>query len=236
MSNEEILKRIADFVAVGDEEGAVEAVKEAFAAGIGAVDVLNNGAQIGMNKVGEDYSAGVAFLPELVLAGDTFSALLEIIFENMDSAESAANLRGKIVFGQAAGDVHDIGKNIVIALLAVNGFEVIDLGIDVPVKTFYEKAEALGADIIGVSSLLTTSMPYMKDTLQYFVDTDSRKKYRFIVGGGPVTPAYATEIGADGWGRTAFDCVNLCKRLAEAGGTPGGDAPILIDSGKDVIA
>jgi len=235
MSKQEILKRIADLVANGDEDGAVEAVKEALDAGISVKEVLNDGAQIGMNKVGDDYSAGEAFLPELVCAGDTFGRILNVIFDNTDGDESAANLRGKVVLGQAAGDVHDIGKNIVIALLAVNGFKVVDLGIDVPAKTFYEKAEEIGADIVGISSLLTTSMPYMKDTLQYFVDTGIRERYRFVVGGGPVTPTYATEIGADGWGRTAFDCVNLCKRLMEKDKIADKNL-ILIDNGKDVTA
>jgi trimethylamine corrinoid protein len=235
MSNKEILDRIADLVAQGNGEGAAEAVKEAFDAGISVTEVLNDGAQIGMNRVGDDYSEGRAFLPELVLAGDAFGLLLGVIFENMDEEEAAANMRGKVLIGQASGDVHDIGKNIVIALLAVNGFEVVDLGINVPVKTFYEKAEETKADIIGISSLLTTSMPFMKDTVQYFIDTGTREKYRFIVGGGPVTPEFASKIGANGWGRTAFDCVNLCKRLMDRD-EPAGPDPIFIDNGKDVNA
>lgn len=187
-----------------------------------------------MDVVSAQYSAGEAFLPELVLAGDAMSAVIEIIFENMSSEDAAASKKGVVVLGQAKGDVHDIGKNVVSALLAVNGFEVVDLGIDVEVKTFIEKAKEVNADIIGVSTLLTTSLPYLQDTLQYIKDTGNRDKYHFIVGGGPVTPEFAQKMGADGWSRTAFDCVEMCKKLV-AEGKPGQGETLLVDS-EEVVA
>ncbi len=229
MTNDEILKKLADLVAEGEEEEAVETVKEALAAGIPPLTVLNKGASAGMDVVSAQYSAGEAFLPELVLAGDAMSAVIEIIFENMSSEDAAASKQGVVVLGQAKGDVHDIGKNVVSALLAVNGFEVFDLGIDVEVKAFIEKAKEVNADIIGVSTLLTTSLPYLQDTLQYIKDTGNRDKYHFIVGGGPVTPEFAQQMGADGWSRTAFDCVEMCKELM-AKGHPGQGGTLLIDS------
>ena len=229
MANDEILKKLAALVAEGEEDDAVEAVKEALAAGIPPLTVLNEGASAGMDVVSAQYSAGEAFLPELVLAGDAMSAVIEIIFENMSSEDAAASKKGVVVLGQAKGDVHDIGKNVVSALLAVNGFEVVDLGIDVEVKTFIEKAKEVNADIIGVSTLLTTSLPYLQDTLQYIKDTGNRDKYHFIVGGGPVTPEFAQKMGADGWSRTAFDCVEMCKKLV-AEGKPGQGETLLVDS------
>lgn len=225
----DVLDRIRDLVAEGDEDGAVEAVKEAFAAGVDPITVLNEGAAKGMDIVSEQYSAGEAYLPELVLAGDAMSAVIEIIFENMSAEDAAASKQGTVVLGQAKGDVHDIGKNVVGALLAVNGFEVVDLGIDVAVKTFVEKAQEVNADIVGISTLLTTSLPYLSDTLQYIADTGNRDKYHFVVGGGPVTPEFAKEMGADGWSRTAFDCVEMCKQLM-AKGKPGTNGTLLIDS------
>ena len=226
---EELLKKISDLVAEGEGEDAVEAVKEAFAAGIDPLTILNEGAAAGMDIVSEQYSAGEAFLPELVLAGDAMSEVIEVIFANMSKEQAEASKKGVVVIGHAKGDVHDIGKNVVAALLAVNGFEVHDLGIDVPVKAFYDKAEEVNADIVAMSTLLTTSLPFLDDTVRYLVDTDTRSKYHFIVGGGPVTPEFAEKIGADGWSRNAFDCVELCGKLI-ARGNPGEGEIILVDS------
>ena len=229
MANEELLKKIADLVAEGEADDAVEAVKEAFAAGVDAVTVLNQGASKGMDVVSEQYSSGEAYLPELVLAGDAMSAVIEVIFANMSAEDAEKSKQGVVVIGQAKGDVHDIGKNVVSALLSVNGFEVHDIGIDASVKSFYEKAEEVNADIVGISTLLTTSLPYLSDTLQYLKDTNTRDKRFFIVGGGPVTPDYAKNIGADGWSRTAFDCVDMCKKLMAQGG-PGTHDTLIVDS------
>lgn len=226
---ETILKRISELVAEGEGDEAVEAVKEAFAAGLDPLVILNEGAAKGMDIVGEQYAAGEAFLPELVLSGDAMSAVIEVIFANMNQEQMAASKQGVVVIGQAKGDVHDIGKNVVSALLAVNGFEVHDLGTDVPVKAFYDKAEEVGANIVAISTLLTTSLPYLDDTVRYLTDTSTRSKYHFIVGGGPVTPEFASKIGADGWGRNAFDCVELCRKLM-AKGNPGAGAITLVNS------
>jgi methanogenic corrinoid protein MtbC1 len=226
---EEILKKITQLVAEGEEEDAVEAVKQALAQGISALTVLNEGASRGMDIVSDQYSAGEAFLPELVLAGDAMSAVIKIIFDNMSSEEAEKSRQGVVVLGQAKGDVHDIGKNVVGALLAVNGFEVHDIGTDASVKAFYDKAQEVSANIIGISTLLTTSLPYLEDTLRYITDTGNRGKYQFIVGGGPVSSEYARGIGADGWARSAFDCVKMCKQLMSQG-NPGKHDIVIVDS------
>jgi corrinoid protein of di/trimethylamine methyltransferase len=217
---ENVLDRVCKLVAEGEEEAAVEAVKEAFDAGYDALTILNQGAAKGMEIVGDQYTSGEAFLPELVLAGDAMSAVVKIIFSHMSVEDIKNSRQGVVVIGQASGDVHDVGKNIVAALLAVNGFEVHDLGIDVPVKRFFEKAIEVKADIVGVSTLLTTSLPYLEDTIRYLTDTGNREKFFYIVGGGPVTPAFAGKIGADGWARNAIDAVQLCKQLVKRG-NPG---------------
>ena len=229
MLPEEILAKLSEAVAEGDEDASLELVNEAIAAGIEPLKILNDGAGKGMDVVSEQYNNGEAFLPELVLAGDAMSRVIEVIFANMSQEEAAKSKQGVVVIGQAKGDVHDIGKNVVAALLAVNGFEVHDLGIDVDVKTFATKAQEVNADIVAVSTLLTTSLPYMSDIANYIRDTGNREKYNIIVGGGPVTPQFATDMGADGWSRNAFDCVELCKQLM-ARKTPGKGEIILIDS------
>lgn len=229
MTHEEILAKIAEAVAEGDEDEAVELVEKAFEMGMDPMTVLNEGAGAGMDKISEDYNNGDAFLPELVLAGDAMTAVNKIIFAEIAKAGDAGAKKGTIVIGQAKGDVHDIGKNVVSALLACNGYEVHDLGIDVPVKKFYDTALEVNADIVAMSTLLTTSLPFMDDTLKFIRDTGHRGDFFYVLGGGPVTTDFATAVGADGWSRTAFDCVELCKQLM-AKGNPGADPIILIDS------
>lgn len=213
--HEELLKRISELVAEGEEEAALAAVDEALEAGIPPLTVLNDGGTKGMDIVNERYDNGDAFLPELVIAGDTMTKVVEKIFSSMEAAD--IKKIGTVVIGQAEGDVHDIGKNVVCAMLKVNGFEVHDLGADVPVKKFAEKAEEVSADIIAMSTLMTASMPFMRDLPGYLLDTNKREQYFYIVGGGPVTKEFAQEIGADGWGRSAFDAVKICKKLIEYG-------------------
>lgn len=230
MANEkEILAKIAAAVAEGDEDSAVELVNEAFEMGIDPMTVLNEGAGAGMDQISEDYNNGDAFLPELVLAGDAMTAVNAIIFDEIAKQGDDSQKKGVIVIGQAKGDVHDIGKNVVAALLACNGFEVHDLGIDVPVKKFFDTALEVKADIVAMSTLLTTSLPFMDDTLRYIADTGNRSKMFYILGGGPVTPEFAATVGADGWSRTAFDCVELCRQLM-AEGKPGVSPILLVDS------
>ncbi|MBQ0058974.1 MAG: cobalamin-dependent protein [Lachnospiraceae bacterium] len=210
---EEILKRIGDLVAEGEDDDAVEATREALEMGIDPMVILNDGANAGMEIISEQYNEGEAFLPELVLAGDAMSAVIEVLFENMDAEQAAASKIGTIVMGQAKGDVHDIGKNVCAALLAVNGFEVHDLGTDVTPKALVEEAEKVNADIILCGTLLTTSLPYLADVKQYVQDTGNGDKIFVGVGGGPVTPEFAKNMKADGWSRTSFDCVEMCKKL-----------------------
>jgi trimethylamine corrinoid protein len=226
---QELLKKLSGLVAEGEAEDAVEAVKEALAKGIAPLTILHEGAAKGMDIISEQYNLGDAYLPELVLAGDAMTEVLAVLFANMDKAEVAASKVGTVVIGQAKGDVHDIGKNIVSALLSVNGFEVHDLGIDVPVKRFIEKAKEFNADIVLVSTLLTTSLPYLSDTLQYITDSGYRDKWFYAVGGGPVTPEFSKKIGADGWSRTAFDCVEMCKKMMTEN-KPGQGEFVQIDS------
>jgi len=216
----ELLNRLSLAIADGDEDEALKLVEQALSEGIPPFEILDKGGSTGMNIVNERYENGEAFLPELVIAGDTMKAVVNVIFSKMSAEEISKNKLGKVVIGQAKGDVHDIGKNLVAALLGVNGFEVFDLGVDVPLKEFIEKAKEVDADIIACSTLLTTSMPYLEDIDKYLRDAGLRDKYFYIVGGGPVTPQFAEKIGADGWGLNAFNAVELCKQLMKIGKPP----------------
>ncbi len=226
---DDLMKRIAELVADGDDVESVKLVKQAIAEGHKPLYVLTEGASKGMDIISAAYDEGEAYLPELVLSGDAMSAVIAVIFASMDEAELEASKQGTVVIGQAKGDVHDIGKNVVSALLAINGFTVIDLGIDVDVKTFYQKAIEHDADIVAMSTLLTTSLPFMEDAMHYFTDTGIRNNFFYILGGGPVTPEFAQNLKVDGWARTAFDCVALCKSLM-ADKKPGSGETMIVDS------
>lgn len=231
---EDILQRLCKAIVDCDIDYAAKVAQEALDAGIPALEAIQNGAAKGLDIIGNEFSAGNIFLPELILAGDAMKAVFNVLNKALEkeNANTEANL-GKVVIGTVSGDLHDIGKNIVGALLGVNGFQVYDLGIDVEPKEFVNKAEELGANIIASSTLLTTSMPYQQDIVQYLEDSGLRNKYYYIVGGGPVTAEWAIQIKADGHGYTATDAVEVCKLLVKSGKTPGTFEPIIINYGQN---
>jgi corrinoid protein of di/trimethylamine methyltransferase len=225
---EPVLERLANAILEGEAEQAVAAAKEALAAGIPPLTIVEEGANKGMQVVGEKFSKYEIFLPELILAGDAMNAALPVLLASLSRADAESLRQGKVVIATATGDIHDIGKNIVSALLTVSGFEVFDLGVNVDVKQILHKAQEVQADIIALSTLLSTSLPYQKDVIRYLVDAGKRDKYFVIVGGGPVAPSWAKEIGADGYGRTAAHASDLCKKLmAEC--KPGLAEPLVYD-------
>jgi corrinoid protein of di/trimethylamine methyltransferase len=226
--SKELMAKLSNSIADGDEVGALQFVQEALDAGMVPMTILDEGGTAGMDIVNKRYDDGDAYLPELVVAGDTMKQVVDVIFARIEADGGVTEKRGVVVIAQAEGDVHDIGKNVVTALLGVNGFEVHDLGIDVPFKKIINKAEEVGADIIAQSTLLTTSLPFLEDVVAYLRDTGKRDKYFYVVGGGPVTTDFAKRIGADGWGRNAFDAVELFKKLMTMDSAP--EETIILDS------
>jgi methylmalonyl-CoA mutase cobalamin-binding domain/chain len=148
------------------------------------------------------------FLPEMVLSADAMEAAIAILEPHFEGDD--AQKKGKVLIGTVQGDIHDIGKNIVIALLKVNGYEVIDMGRDVPAPELVDQAIDSGAQVVGMSALLSTSMPIMRDAIQMMVEDGVRDRFKVIIGGGPTSQEYADQIGADGYGATAYDAVKLC--------------------------
>lgn len=220
----ELLKTIQTSVVSGDEEATVKACEEALKAGIAPMVIMQEGVTSGMDEMGQLFSDFKAYLPELVASGEAAKASMKIIEPHI-KGDGGSVSRGTIVMGTVQGDLHDIGKNIVVAVLVASGFNVLDLGIDVKSKEFVKKAKEANADIIGLSSLLTNSLPYQKDVVDYLKDLGEREKFYVIVGGGPVTPDFAEEIGADGYARLASDAVRLCKDLVE--GPPPGSKTVV---------
>lgn len=227
---EQLFERLSNAIAEGEVEDAISIVKEGLEAGIPPLEVMEKGGTKGLQVVSQRFSEGTAYLPELILAGDAMTEILKLVLNELGD-EAASERMDKVVIGQVKGDLHDIGKNVVSALLSVNGFEVYDLGVDIESKAFIDKAQEVGASIIASSTLLTTSMPYQEDIITYLKDAGLRDKYYCIVGGGPVTPDWAEKIGADGYGRNATDAVELCKVLMKSNSAPGQKIEV-VDQGK----
>ncbi|HMR64730.1 MAG TPA: cobalamin-dependent protein, partial [Anaerolineae bacterium] len=159
------------------------------------------------------------FLPEMMIAAEIVQTINDEVINlaiQQDSAAARSAPLGKVLLATVQGDLHDIGKSMVALLLKVNGFEVIDLGINVPPATIAEEAKKLQVDVIGMSALLTTCLPFMKDTVDYLVETGRRDKYAVIIGGAAPTAAFAEEIGADAFANSAAEAVNICRRLMNA--------------------
>ena len=211
-SNErDLLQELCESVVNFDVNRLRKTVETAISSGVSAYDALMNGMTKGMEIVGKMYERGDRFLPELLAAGDVMRTGLEML-EPYLKAEKV-ELSGRVVIGTVQGDVHDLGKNIVIAVLRSAGFDVYDLGVDVASDRFVEKVRGKKADVVAMSSLLTTTCSYMREVIDALAKADLRKSVRVIVGGLPVTEDFADEIGADTYGKDAFDGLAKVKAL-----------------------
>ena len=206
-----ILQELYDSVLDGDVERAADAARASLGAGIPPLTAIDQGLTPGIKEVGDRFGRMDMFLPEMVMSAKAMDGAVAVLAPHFAASDRPA--KGRILIGTVKGDVHDIGKNIVIALLKVNGFEVIDLGRDIPPTTFVDQAKQVEAQIVGMSGLLTTSLPMMRETIQTMVDDGVRNNYKVIIGGGPSSQEFAETIGADGYADDAHEAVQLCNRL-----------------------
>jgi|LSQX01.3.fsa_nt_gb methylmalonyl-CoA mutase cobalamin-binding domain/chain len=212
--NELLQKKLSEAILEGEEEKAAESARALLSEGWKAIDVFEKLIVPTLTELGHRFERLEAYLPDLMMAADTVKVVRKVLDENIaDDSEKTKSL-GTVVIGTCQGDVHDIGKDMVALMLEVSGFTVYDVGVDASVRTFIEKAEEVDADIIGMSSLLTSSMPYMKDLIEQLKVQGKRDKFAVIVGGGPVTPEWAEEIGADAYGRDSTAAVRICQELS----------------------
>ena len=188
--------------------------KEALAEGRTVQEVLNEGLIAGMSVVGEDFKHNILYVPEVLIAARAMKAGMAVLKPLLTSKDSGVKPRGVLLMGTVRGDLHDIGKNLVAAMLEGGGFEVTDLGVDVPPEAFVAAVKKKPVQIVGLSALLTTTMPAMKTTIEAFRVAGLREQIKIMVGGAPVTRAYAESIGADGYSETAAASVDLARRLA----------------------
>jgi corrinoid protein of di/trimethylamine methyltransferase len=213
LNKEEILKKLAEAVLQGDSKAAGEAAQQALSAGVDPLEAIQQGAAKGLDELGERFQKLEAFLPELVMGGDAMKACMSALMPHMPQSRKEEATAGRIVIGTVGGDIHDIGKNIVATMLTAAGFEVKDLGVDVPEKEFIRSAEEFGANIIALSALLTMTAYRQEEVIKRLRDTGRRERFYVIVGGGPINADFARKIGADGFGATAVDAIKLSKAL-----------------------
>lgn len=188
-----------------------ELTEKCRASGLSAADILTRALLPALDVVGKYFKDGDYFLPDVLMSVKSYEGAYTLIEDELKAG--AYKARGKIMVGTVEGDIHEIGKNILLALCQGNGFEVEDLGINVSPATFLEKAKEIEPDIIGMSALLTTTMPVMQEVIALFAENGLRDKYKFIVGGSPVNQKYSDNIGADGYGEDAQSGIELIKRL-----------------------
>lgn len=212
---EDIIVKLEQLIEEGDLEGAVEEAKLCLSRGVEPVDFFQNSLVPVMDRIGNKFARMQIFLPDLIFAADVAKAIKDELQQIIENTAEVAPKIGKIIIGSVYGDVHDIGKNMVSTLLEVNGFEVIDLGTSVEVMDFINSAQRENADIIAMSSLLTTSMPYMAEVVRTLEGLGLRKKYKVVVGGGPVSEEYALSIGADAYGNDAREAIEVCRMLVK---------------------
>jgi corrinoid protein of di/trimethylamine methyltransferase len=218
MQTEELFRAMAQSIIDGDTDVAAELAKRAIETGVDPLDAINEGFVRGINRVGEEFSRENMFLPELVLAGEAMKAAIGVLEPEMAKEGTARQIHGKVVLAAAPGDIHDIGKSLVGTMLSASGFQVFDLGVDVPISAVVEKVREADADIVGVSALLTTTMAGQQEVIEALEAAGLRSKVKVMVGGAPVTPEWAEQIGADAFGRDAVQAVTIARQLV---GLPG---------------
>ena len=202
-----------------DSDKAVAFTKDQLANGASPSDVFEFCISPALQEIGRQFETLEIYLPEMVEAAEIVNrvndeAIVPVIESSASGvAEGAAVKKGKVVMATIQGDLHDIGKNMVSLILQVNGFEVVDMGINVPPADIVERAEQVGADIIGMSSLLTTCLPYMKDLVGFLEAKGARDRYAVIIGGAAPTPEFTQSIGADAHGHTAAEAVTICTDI-----------------------
>jgi len=210
---EEIFQKMSQSILDGDSDAAIALAKQAIEVGIDPLDAIGKGYVLGVNQVGENFACGQAFLPELVMAGEAMKAAVATLEPEMQKRGTARQVFGKVVLATVEGDIHEIGKTLVGTMLSASGFQVYDLGVDVPSAKIIEKVIEVDADLVGLSALLTTTMVKQKEVIVELDKLGLRKKVKVMVGGAPVTRDWVQKIEADGYSEDAIGAVGLAKQL-----------------------
>ena len=207
-----LFEQIIEATIAGDLDQCSSLARQVIDQGINPLEAIEKGYNRGMEIVGDKFARMEYYLPELMVCADAMKAALDVLKPHLGK-DQEGGVQGTVVLGTIQGDLHDLGKNIVKTMLLASGFTVLDLGNDVHVRQFIDKAIDGNADIIAASAILTTTMAYMPDLSSLLNEVGKRERFRIMVGGAPVTPDYAVEAGADGYGENAAEAVKTAKRL-----------------------
>jgi len=216
MDKSQILETLCQKVIDGDIDGIKELSSEALENGVEPLEILERGISKGMETVGKRFETGEAFLPELLLAADAFSSAMEVVSPALEARKDSVAKIGKVLLATVKGDVHNLGKNILATVLETNGFEVVDIGVDQDTLTIIDAAQKNKVDVIGLSAVMTTTMPQQKELISTLNELNLRNEFIVMVGGGPVSQKWADEIGADGYGKTAMAAVSIAAEKIKA--------------------
>ena len=216
MEKNQILETLCQKVIDGDIDGIKELSSEALENGVEPLEILEHGISKGMETVGKRFETGEAFLPELLLAADAFTSAMEVVSPALEARNDTVAKIGKVLLATVKGDVHNLGKNILATVLETNGFEVVDIGVDQDTLTIIDAAQKNRVDVIGLSAVMTTTMPHQKELISTLNELNLRNEFIVMVGGGPVSQKWADEIGADGYGKTAMDAVSIAAEKIKA--------------------
>jgi corrinoid protein of di/trimethylamine methyltransferase len=217
MNLDELLAGLREAVSAGNVSRAEELTREGLAAGYDPMTLIDQGLRPGMDEVGERFACAEAFIPDLVMSGKAMKAAITLLDPVLKTGHQERQVLGKVVIGTVRGDIHEIGKTLVGTMLTANGFEVRDLGVDVPAEKFVEEVRAMDADLVGLSALLTTTMISQKAVIEALKEAGLRERVKVMVGGAPVSASWAAEIGADAYAENATEAARIAKSLIGAG-------------------
>jgi corrinoid protein of di/trimethylamine methyltransferase len=215
MDKLELFEEMKTAVLEGEIEAAGEISKKALEMGVHPLECIEQGFVMGMNEVGRLFEEGEMFLPELVAAAEVMKSALAVLEPELQKQQITRDIPGKVVIGTMYNDIHDIGKDMVASMLTAAGFEVYNLGVNVPSDTFINKVKEVKPDILGLSALLTTTMPEQKKVIEALEKEGLRQGVKVLVGGAPINQEWADSIQADGFAENAIDAVKVARRLVE---------------------
>jgi corrinoid protein of di/trimethylamine methyltransferase len=213
----DIFAQLTDSLVDGDPDLAFELTQNALATGEDPMAIIRKGLMPGMDIVGQKFSDGEYFLPDLIIAAEGMKRAMELLEPELSARQQSLETAGIVVIGTVKGDIHEIGKSLVATMLSANGFTVYDLGVDVPKDAFINKVKETGANILGMSALLTTTMTQQREVIKALEESGLRAQVKVMVGGAPVTKSWAEEIGADDYAEDAMGAVQKAKKLIGIG-------------------